>query len=75
MCKKKCTFAAIFEKKTVMNIPNNPEMLLSFVNMKLRDEYQTLEDLCEDLAIDIDELCQKLHSAGYEYSPDAKRFM
>ena len=57
-----------------MNIPNNPEMLLSFVNMKLRDEYQTLEDLCEDLDIDINELCQKLHSAGYEYSPDAKQF-
>ncbi|MDE6786804.1 MAG: DUF4250 domain-containing protein, partial [Muribaculaceae bacterium] len=27
-------------------IPKDPVMLMSFVNMKLRDEYRTLEDFC-----------------------------
>lgn len=57
-----------------MNIPTNPDMLVSFVNMKLRDEYASLEELCDDLDINFDELCQNLHNAGYEYSTDAKRF-
>lgn len=57
-----------------MNIPTNPDMLVSFVNMKLRDEYASLEELCDDLGINLDELCQNLHNAGYEYSADAKRF-
>ena len=30
-------------------IPNDPVMLLSFVNMKLRDKYASLEVMCEDL--------------------------
>ena len=30
-------------------LPNDPMMLLSFVNMKLRDQYGSLEALCEDL--------------------------
>jgi hypothetical protein len=57
-----------------MNIPNNPDMLVSFVNMKLRDGYNSLEDLCDDLDLNIDELCQNLHNAGYEYSREYKRF-
>ena len=32
-------------------IPNDPVMLLSFVNMKLRDKYASLDDMCEDLDI------------------------
>lgn len=57
-----------------MTLPNNPDMLVSFLNMKLRDEYDSLEDLCEDLALNIDEICQNLRLAGYEYSREAKRF-
>lgn len=57
-----------------MNIPNNPDILVSFVNMKLRDEYDSLEQLCEDLELTPEELCQNLRNAGYEYSPEAKRF-
>ena len=57
-----------------MNIPTNPDMLVSFINMKLRDEYESLESLCEDLDINIDELIQNLRNAGYEYSREHKRF-
>ena len=31
-----------------MNIPKDPMILLSFVNMKLRDEYSTLEEFCKE---------------------------
>ena len=57
-----------------MNIPTNPDMLVSFINMKLRDEYDSLEALCEDLDINIDELIQNLRNAGFEYNPQTMRF-
>ena len=57
-----------------MNIPTNPDMLVSFINMKLRDEYDSLEALCEDLNINIDELIQNLRNAGFEYNPQNMRF-
>ena len=34
-----------------MNIPNDPMILLSFVNTKLRDEYSTLEEFCNHFNI------------------------
>jgi len=33
-------------------IPKDPVMLLSFINLKLRDYYPSLEQLCEDLEVD-----------------------
>ena len=57
-----------------MNIPTNPDMLVSFINMKLRNEYDSLEALCEDLDINIDELIQNLRNAGFEYNPQTMRF-
>ena len=57
-----------------MNLPSHPDMLVSFINMKLRDEFSSLEELCDDMDLNIDELCQNLRNAGYEYSPEAKRF-
>ena len=32
-----------------MSLPNDPMMLFSFINMKLRDNYSSLDDLCRDL--------------------------
>ncbi len=57
-----------------MELPNDPTMLLSVVNMKLRDEYSSLDALCEDLAVSPDELKQKLAAAGFEYNPSTNRF-
>ena len=34
------------------NLPNDPVMLLSFVNMKLRDSYKGLDAMCDDLCAD-----------------------
>lgn len=58
-----------------MNIPTDPFMLISLLNMKLRDEdYSDLEDLCQSLSIDKDEIEQKLKSAGFEYNEQLKQF-
>ena len=35
------------------NIPKDPVMLLSFINMKLRDFYPTLEAFCRENRVDI----------------------
>lgn len=56
------------------NIPQDPMMLMSFINMKLRDFYPSLDALCEDLEISREELEEKLGKAGFEYSEDNKRF-
>ena len=56
------------------NIPQDPMMLMSFINMKLSDLYPSLDALCEDLEISREELEEKLGKAGFEYSEDNKRF-
>lgn len=57
-----------------MNLPEDPMMLLSAVNMKLRDDYASLDALCEDMDIDKEELVKKLASCGFEYSEENNRF-
>lgn len=49
-------------------------MLLSVVNMKLRDSYPSLNALCEDLEIDREELEAKLKSVGFVYDSKNKKF-
>lgn len=49
-------------------------MLLSWVNMKLRDLYSSPEAMAEDLDIDLDALKAKLHDAGFDYLPAANQF-
>ncbi len=56
------------------DIPTEPFMLLSFVNMKLRDGYESPEELCASLGIDADELVRKLHDAGFDYVPAINQF-
>ncbi|MBQ0057369.1 MAG: DUF4250 domain-containing protein [Bacteroidales bacterium] len=57
-----------------MYLPSDPDMLYSMVNMKLRDRYASLSDLCDDEDIDRDELEARLRSAGYEYDEANNRF-
>ena len=44
----------------MQNLPQDPMMLFSVINMKLRDYYRSLDELCEDMNIDKEELIQKL---------------
>lgn len=56
-------------------LPNDPVILLSVVNTKLRDFYPDLDHLCEDLDVDRERLCAKLAEIGYEYSPERNQFI
>lgn len=55
-------------------LPQDPMMLMSFINMKLRDFYPDLDSLCEDLEIDRNSLESKLKGLGFEYSAENNRF-
>lgn len=57
-----------------MALPGDPVMLLSVVNLKLRDYYPTLDALCEDMDVDQADLCDKLAAAGYQYDPQQNQF-
>lgn len=56
-------------------IPKDPVMLLSYVNLKLRDMYSTLDAMCEDLELDKDELIQKLAAIDYAYDAAQNQFI
>lgn len=57
-----------------MAIPNDPFILLSYINTQLRDNYKTLDDLCDKLEIDESELRSKLKIIHYEYIPELNQF-
>lgn len=50
-------------------------MLLSFVNLKLRDFYSSLDALCEDLDADGKEITEKLASIAYHYDAERNQFV
>ncbi len=56
------------------NLPEDPAILMSFLNMELRDNYKSLDDLCEDLNIDKRELLRKMSELGFEYSEENNKF-
>ena len=56
-------------------IPKDPVMLLSFINLKLRDYYSSLEALCDDLDIDRGEIEDKLSEIDYHYDKEKNQFV
>ena len=54
--------------------PKDPVMLLSFVNTKLRDFYDSLDMLCDETGADKQEIVSKLESIGYHYDPVQNKF-
>ena len=55
-------------------LPHDPAILLSYVNTRLRDDFDSLDDMCLALGISREELTARLADAGFEYSPENKRF-
>ncbi len=58
-----------------MQLPNDPAMLLSFVNLKLRDFYKSLDEMCDDMDADREAVERKLSEIGYEYDRSQNRFV
>ena len=56
-------------------MPTHPMILLSFVNMKLRDEYADLDDLCRAFDTDQEMVIEKLQAVGYVYSAVHRQFV
>lgn len=56
-------------------IPKDPVMLLSFLNLKLRDFYSSLDMLCEDLDVSKDEILGKMDAISYRYDRERNQFV
>lgn len=55
-------------------LPKDPFMLLSFINMRLRDQYPSMDALCDDLGEDKEAIDQKLQAAGFEYIAEINQY-
>lgn len=55
-------------------IPNDPFILLSYVNTQLRDFYPSLEEMCKSLSLNEEELIKKLENIDYYYDADSNQF-
>ena len=59
-------------------IPKDPVILLSYMNLKLRDNYKSLEEFCDDMAIseiEIAEIIEKLAGIDYYYDKQQNQFI
>jgi len=50
-------------------------MLLSFVNLKLRDYYSSLDEMCEDMDMDSGGIMEKLAAINYHYDKEKNQFV
>lgn len=57
-----------------MELPKDPMILFSFINTKLRDDYSSLDLLCEDMNVSKEDLMENLAKAGFEYNPLQNKF-
>jgi len=56
-------------------LPQNPAILVSSINMLLRDdEFDSLESLCYNFNRDPEELKETLLAEGYEYNEEQRQF-
>ena len=56
-------------------LPRDPMILYSYVNTQLRDRHIDLDDFCAEENVDRTELCKTLREVGFEYDPQANRFL
>lgn len=55
-------------------IPQDPVMLLSYINTQLRDNYPSLEELCASLDISVDDVTDRLAQIDYHYNTELNQF-
>ncbi len=58
-----------------MDLPKDPYILFSVINMKLRDGYSSLDSLCEDMDLNRAELEETLKNAGFSYNEELNKFI
>ena len=57
-----------------MNLPNDPVILLSYINTQLRDHYASLTEFCSANNCDAETITQKLALIDYHYDERANQF-
>ena len=55
-------------------MPRDPAMLLSFVNMRLRDQYSSLDEFCEAENVNRKLLRERLAEVNYYYDEKTNQF-
>lgn len=55
-------------------LPKDPVMLLSFVNMQLRDNYSSLAELCKTFMVEESVITDKLGTINYQYDAGSNQF-
>ena len=55
-------------------LPKDPFMLLSMINMKLRDQYSSIDELCDDMDEDKKAIDKKLEAAGFTYDSETNQY-
>ena len=56
-------------------LPKDPFILFSVLNTKLRDQYSSLDVLCEDMQVNKSEITELMKSIGYEYDDKLNKFV
>lgn len=56
-------------------LPKDPNILFSLLNMKLRDQYPSLDALCDDMGEAKPEIEAAMLAAGYVYNPELNSFV
>ena len=56
-------------------LPKDPLLLYGYINMKLRDEYPSLNALCEDLSVEKEYIDKILNDAGFFYDEKANKYI
>lgn len=57
-----------------MNLPADDFILLSLINTKLRDNYSSLQELCEEEGVDLQQITTRLSALGFRYDDEANAF-
>ncbi len=55
-------------------LPKDPAILLSYINTQLRDKYDSLKALCDDMGITESDIKAVLEKAGFKYDELKNRF-
>ncbi len=56
-------------------LPQDPILLLSVINTKLRDYYASFDELCDDLEANKEQIISKLELVGYKYDKNRNQFI
>lgn len=57
-----------------MELPKDPMMLYSLINMRLRDFYPSLDALCKELEVNKEDIISRLKEVGFEYNEELNKF-